>query len=351
MNVFEKEVRPVAAEVRRRSEICFPKSLIKKFIALVLFLTMPSMNAQTAFWEALPALPEQNGNSICGAIGNDIILLGGITWKNETKHWLNTMWHYQSKEKTWREIGKLPQPLAYAAFDQTKDGVYFVGGSDGKKMNGDFYLLNAKLELKKLAEISEPLVYSGSAISSSKLFIVAGASDPADLKTITNTFYSVDLVSRKTEVLTPFPGGKWMIPTAAAIGDQLFVFTGAYQDGTNNSVVNTDSAFVYSRRDAIWRKIKSYPFPVRGLASCALDERYILLGGGYTQDFIDVAFIYDTKNNTYAKTKPLPYRAMANFIKAGDYLYWLGGEDRMKHRSELFYRIAWKELLNAKTAH
>jgi N-acetylneuraminic acid mutarotase len=108
-----------------------------------------------------------------------------------------------------------------------------------------------------------------------------------------------------------------------------------------------DSAFVYNIGDGAWKKIKLYPIAVRGLASCALNDRYILFGGGYTNEFTDAAFIYDTKSDAYFKTTALPYAAMSNFIKSGEKIYWLGGEDRMKHRSDLFYVTAWKQLLDA----
>ena len=84
---------------------------------------------------------------------------------------------------------------------------------------------------------------------------------------------------------------------------------------------------------------------MRGLNSCVLDERHIFLAGGYKEDFTDEAFIYDTETDSYFKTAPLPYRGMVSLIKNGDNLYCLGGEDKMRHRSDLAYRIPWKALL------
>lgn len=109
-----------------------------------------------------------------------------------------------------------------------------------------------------------------------------------------------------------------------------------------------DSTFVYSIAEATWNGIKPFPLPVRGLAAFVLDDRHILLAGGYKQDFTDEAFVYDTKTNSYFKTAPLPYRAMGSLVKAGSEIYCLDGEDKMKHRSDLVYRISWKELLKGR---
>jgi hypothetical protein len=81
------------------------------------------------------------------------------------------------------------------------------------------------------------------------------------------------------------------------------------------------------------------------LAACPLDGRHVLLGGGFKDDFVNDQFIYDTQTGAYSPATPLPYRAMANYLKVGDALYWIGGEDKQKHRLSLFYRVSWKELL------
>lgn len=314
--------------------------------AISLVFTMNQLSAEAAVWKKLPSLPVPSGNFIAGTANGDVVIAGGITWKNDSKFSCDQIWRFEPKKKRWSEAGKLPNPIAYAAFGQNERGIYFCGGSDGKTTMPNLYLLNPKLQLEKLSKISEPHVYSGAAISGSKLFVAAGGTDAVDLKTLTNTFYSVDFNDGKTSPLPDFPGGNLLVPTMTATGDRLFVFTGASID-VEGKAVNVDSAFVFNIGEGAWKKIKSYPFSVRGLASCALDDRYILLAGGYTNEFTDAAFIYDTKSDAYFKTSPLPFAAMSNFIKAGKNIYWAGGEDKMRHRSELFYVTTRQELLEA----
>ena len=90
------------------------------------------------------------------------------------------------------------------------------------------------------------------------------------------------------------------------------------------------------------------PFAVRGITACTLDDSHIFLGGGYKSNadgFTAETFIYDIKGGKYAATTPLPYKAMVSLVKLGDWLYCLGGEDRMKHRTDAMFRIKWRDLL------
>lgn len=299
----------------------------------------------TASWEKLPALPVGIGNCACGSFGDDLIILGGITWQNDAKIWLDKIWRFDTRKKVWREAGPLPQPLAYPAYGQTTRGIYFVGGGGGKKNLPESGRLDHRFQFQKLGTVPQPLIYSASALADGKLYVVAGATDAADLKTATNLFYSVHLKTGRVDALPDFPGGKLIVPAAVALGGRIYVFTGASFDPASNQAVNVDSAFVYSIADAKWSGIKPFPFPVRGLAGSALNDRHILLAGGYKQDFTDEAFVYYTKTDSYFKTAPLPYRAMVQLVKAGREIYCIGGEDRMRHRSDLFYRIAGKALL------
>lgn len=315
---------------------------------LAILASLPALvNFPTAAasWEPLPSLPVGNGNGVGGMMGNDLIIAGGITWEDDTKIWLDKIWRFDTRQKVWSEAGRLPHPLAYPAYGQTARGIYFTGGSDGRKSLPVSGLLNHQLEFQKLGKVPQPLVCSASALAVGKLYVVAGATDVADLKSATNLFYSVHLKTGRVEALRDFPGGNLFLPVAAALGGRIYVFGGAAFDPTNSQPVNSDSAFVYSIADAKWSGIKSFPFSVRGLAGCVLDDRHILLAGGYKQEFTDEAFVYDTRTDTYSKTAPLPYRAMVQLVKADGEIYCIGGEDRMRHRSDLFYRIAGKALL------
>ena len=309
-----------------------------------------SISGWSAEWQPLPPLPESNGGFIAGAIGDDVVILGGTNWRNETKHWLDKIWVYRSGEHRWRPAGTLPSAMAYAAVCQNNDGIFFVGGSDGQRTHHQLYRLDARFQLQSRAAISQRVVYAGAAVAGAAMYVLGGATDASDLKTLSDEFFTLDLADGKSKALPAFPGGRVTLPVLVAMGDRIFVFTGAFFDPAKDEVLNVDRAYVYSIPRATWKPVKSFPFPVRGLAGVALDDRHIFLGGGYKSDqlgFTDEAFLYDTRTDTYHKTTPLPYRAMASPVKSGENLYWLGGEDQKRHRTDQFYKIAWRDLISA----
>jgi N-acetylneuraminic acid mutarotase len=74
--------------------------------------------------------------------------------------------------------------------------------------------------------------------------------------------------------------------------------------------------------------------PVRGMAGIAVDDRHILLAGGYAASFSASLLIYDTEADSYSPAGELPIAA-ANLalVRTGTTLLCIGGEDRMKSRS------------------
>lgn len=312
----------------------------------ILFLIqfMTTVSTRAASWEQLPNLPEPAGGFACGTLGDKLVCLGGTSWKNEVKIWRDSIWTFDPIKKTWNTIGKMPEPMAYTAFGQLDADLYVSGGSDGKKTHGSLWHVDVNLRFKEVQANACPLVYSGCAVLGDLLFTVGGSADAADFTNRTNGFFAIDLRSGRTRNLPTFPGGKWILPATAAVKEQIYTFTGADIEPAGKAI-NTNAAFVYSVKGTAWRPIKPYPLAVRGLAACALDQRYILLGGGYRDDFVDDAFLYDTRTDTYTRTVNLPYRAMSSLVKMGNFVYWLGGEDKQRHRSDLAYRIRWKDLV------
>jgi hypothetical protein len=94
--------------------------------------------------------------------------------------------------------------------------------------------------------------------------------------------------------------------------------------------------------------LQALPVFVRGAAAVVLDKRHILVAGGYGGDpegFLSGAFIYDREKNAHARTTDLPVPAITALARSGDLVYVLGGEDRMKHRTDACFRIRVRELL------
>jgi N-acetylneuraminic acid mutarotase len=129
------------------------------------------------------------------------------------------------------------------------------------------------------------------------------------------------------------------------VGGELFVFAGAKWNPETDGVMNVTGAYAYSVARNQWRELRPCPAAVRGVTAVPLSESTIYLAGGYGPDgFTDKAVIYDIVRDSYEEAQPLPYAAQVGLVKAGEFIYCVGGEDRMKHRSDAFHRIRISEV-------
>jgi len=78
-----------------------------------------------------------------------------------------------------------------------------------------------------------------------------------------------------------------------------------------------------------------------------LDDRHILIAGDF---FTPIALarivLFTTPEAIGISDLAFAVRRDVNLVQTGDFVYCLGGEDRMKHRSSACYRIRWRELLS-----
>jgi N-acetylneuraminic acid mutarotase len=324
-------------------------SPLRPLAALSLMFTAP-LSAATSAWEKLPALPVGNGGFFSAVFGETVVLAGGTTWQGETKLWLDQIWAYDPARRTWREAGKLPAAFAYPVAGQIGGTVWFAGGSSGTKSHRELWRVEADLQPRLVSRLDAALVYATGALIGTTLYAVGGTDDQAALERIDNTFRGIDLNSGQITRLPSYPEASLTTATAAALGDRLYVFGGARWDPARKTVVNHRTAHAYSITARRWETLPPLPHPGRGYTAVTLDDRHILIAGGYRNDevgFVADATLYDVTARTYRPTTPLPYAAMVGLVKAGDWLYCLGGEDRKKHRSDAAFRIRWKELLQA----
>lgn len=307
-----------------------------------------SMNSNAADWERVAPLPEQNGGFVCGAIGDEIVILGGTNWRGGTKHWLRRIHAYTPATNQWREIGTLDRPLAYAATGRDAETLWFAGGSSGTATHRSVWKISAGLSVKHALTLDAGSVLAGGALIGATLYVLGGTDDMDRLDRVTRAFLAVDLHTGRTARLADYPGPAFMIGAFAACGDRLFAFGGARWDAAANAVANLSSAHAYSTVTQRWEELPPLPGVVRGITAVTLDDTHILIAGGCRNDdeeFTDAAFIFDVKALRYIPTKPLPYKAMVSLVQSGEWLYCLGGEDRKKQRTDAAFRIRWKELL------
>ena len=302
--------------------------------------------AADARWEELAPLPVPNGGFVAGASRDGIMVAGGVTWRGETKIWLDGIWHYDPARNTWRDAGRLPAAVAYSTLGVAPGVVWFAGGSSGESTHRTLWRMDAGKLPRVVATLERGFVNSCGALIGDILYVVGGTDDQAHVERATNTSFAVDVRTGAMKRLPDYPEPSLITGAAAAAG-----FGGARWVAAQNSVENHSSAHAFDPADARWEKLPALPHPGRGFTAIALDEQHILIAGGYRNDaveFVRDAYIYDVRSKTYRPTTPLPYAAMVTLLQSGEWLYCLGGEDRKRHRTDAVFRIRWQPLLATK---
>jgi N-acetylneuraminic acid mutarotase len=158
---------------------------------------------------------------------------------------------------------------------------------------------------------------------------------------MTNQAFALQLATGDLGEIPSYPTSSLFVGTAVACANRLWVFGGASWNVKTRELVNHATSFSYTPATRAWTPIASLPQPNRGITAVTLDERYIFLGGGYATDtgFTAESFVYDTKENSYRPSIPMPYGGMVSLIKYSDHVYCLGGEDAPRHRSAAVHRI------------
>lgn len=300
-----------------------------------------------AGWEKVASLPEPNGGFACGVVGGEIVIVGGTNWKDDTKHWLKAIHAYNPKTNQWRPAGTLDVPFAYGVAGQDAQALWIASGSSGGTTHRSVWKIDSGLTAKRTNTLENGFVYAGGAVIGSTLYVIGGAEDQASLEKATNALLAIDLGTGAATQLAAYPEPVFITGAAAACGGRLLAFGGARWDAEAKTVVNLASAYAYSPATKRWEKLPPLPSAIRGITAVVLDDRFILLAGGYKNDdagFTTDALLFDTKEGAYSVAKPLPYAAMVALVKCGDWLYCLGGEDRKKHRTDAMFRIPSNDL-------
>lgn len=317
-------------------------------LSLALFI---AWHTSAAEWEALPPLPEPAGGFICGASGSRVVIVGGTNWKDGAKNWLREIHEYDPSARKWGNTGTLNGgPVAYGVAFQTKDAgganlLSFVGGSDGKSPVKAFAGVNgADTKLLPIKELPDALVLCAGGQLGERDIIVGGTNDAANIAGCCRSVHSVEWRTGAWVVteLAYYPGKAFCVAASAVAGTELFVFGGANWNEKTSAVVNAGEAHAFHALKNTWRDLKPLPFAVRGMAAIALDDQHLYLAGGYRSDpdgFTAEAFVFDVKTGEYTPATALPYAASVGLVFLDGFIYCLGGEDQMKHRTDKFFRI------------
>ncbi len=319
-------------------------------IGLLSFLMMTA--GTFAGWEPLPPLPEPNGGFACAALAGKIVVLGGTNWKDNTKYWLDEIWVFDPLSRQWESRPqKLPWPLAYSVATVCKGELIIAGGTDSLQARKEIWRLKPSWQLSRVGELKENRALAVGGVFADQLILFGGTPDYSKFDRLHKNGERFDLRSGEGSALSIPGDARFGLAASVVLGQELFVFGGGKHDpDPARQVADLSAAWAMDIPKDKWRSLRPYPSAIRGAAAVKLDPHHILIAGGYggnPADFTAESFVYDTRRDTYTKTLDLPIAALVGLVADGEFVYCLGGEDKMKHRSDRCARVNAKELLPA----
>ena len=334
--------RPLSSRLQGASR----RALARRWAIGLMLLVLP-LGATAASWEKLAPLPAPNGGFIGGEVQGTVIVLGGTNWEGDKKNWLNTVHRFDPAMLAWTTLESLPTPLAYGVGANLEGGLIVIGGSTGASpWGGVIRVFNGNVQAASNWGISSPAVLSAGGAIDGKIVVVGGSDDAANVRGLHREVRAWDINTGESRKLADFPGKGIGTAASATMAGELLVFAGATWDAMPPGVKNVADAWAFSLSRNEWRPLRPYPLGVRGLAAVVLDDRRIYLAGGYLADeFTDRAYVYDTEKDSYTPATALPYKGQVGLVRCGEFVYCIGGEDRLKHRSDAVHRLKVSELL------
>jgi N-acetylneuraminic acid mutarotase len=260
-------------------------------------------------WSQLPAIPDQVGfaGSFAG-VSNGALLVaggsnfgtGGTPWNGGVKTWYNKIFALEQPNGSWKEVGKLPHPLAYGVSCTWQDGVIIAGGSDADKHYNEVLLLrykNGRIETENLPALPAPVANSCGLVIGTRLYIAGGLVSPTATQAEKN-FWVMDLAApaaqRRWATLESWPGPARMLAVAGTQEGAFYLISGASLtkqtgDSTVRRTFLKDAYKYIPGKFAGWRRIADLPQSVAAAPSPAFTtgQTHLLLFGGDNGNYFD----------------------------------------------------------------
>lgn len=252
-----------------------------KTLALALsFAAFDLLATPVAFdWQAPERAPAKVARPFGGFFPDGrFIMAGGSNFENGQKVWTDGIYLREKNadgKGVWKKIGVLPRKMSDGVTCETGKGVFCAGGTDGKAVFREAFLLTADGGRVALPDLPEGVAMGAAAADGSRVYVVGHA------------VFSLDLAApeRGWTRLPDLPEHPERTQPVAAIqnGDQkerfLIVFGGYAKDGA------LTDGWGLSLTTKTWRKLASLDrHTTIGAAFLPSGNQHILLIGGFGFD-------------------------------------------------------------------
>ncbi|GAA4796945.1 hypothetical protein GCM10023231_26790 [Olivibacter ginsenosidimutans] len=310
--------------------------MFKKIIiglGLVMFISCRHAPQQdfSLKWETLPAIPDTIGfaGSYSG-VANDALVVagganfpdGGAPWKGAKKVWHDDIFILEKGDKAWKRVGHLPQAAGYGVSVTWKDGLIIAGGGNASTNLAEVWYLryqDKEITFQRMPDLPQPIANACGIVVSDVLYIMGGTTSPRALSSAHN-FWTLDLnqPNQGWQVLEAWPGPSRMLAVAAAVGEELFLFSGTQLKEGKRTYLK-DAYRYHSTRG--WDRIAPLPQSVVAAPSpaYAYHQQLLIFGGddgalaneqepdlAQHPGFSKTIWAYDVEGDTWKEAGILP---------------------------------------------
>jgi N-acetylneuraminic acid mutarotase len=239
-------------------------------------------------------LPDTEGyaGAFAGVTGGGLLVAGGANfpdakpWEGGQKRWYDKVYWLDHPQGTWREIGRLPEPLGYGVCCTYDDWVICAGGSNVSTHSAAVYRLRwhqKQLQIERLADLPTPLANAAGALVGKHLYVVGGQSTATAEATQDVWRLDLSLASAAWESQPTFPGASRILSIAAPQADQLWICGGVHLTRQPDQKLNREYLADVYCFDPIrgWQRREDLPHPLAAAPSPApaTEAGFWILGG------------------------------------------------------------------------
>ena len=284
-------------------------------------------------------MPEGVSGGAAASLSDELIYAGGTTWRNQVKHWLTETVVYDPHKDGWTHGPSLPEPLAYGAFLRTPHSLEILGGANDTRVSRNCWRLDAgSKQWVACGHVPSGSLFGSAVEIRGQVYLLGGCED-TDLRRCNTSVLRRDSSGAWGKV-SDLPDGAIAMPASAVVQNRIYLFGGCVAQSPSG-VRNSNQALRYDTETNHWTRLRSFPMAARGMTAVPLNQRDLLVGGGYTDStagFSDMAFIYDTVTDRYTPATPFPLAVMGMEMVVRDNSIWaVGGEDKPRHRNDRLF--------------
>lgn len=283
------------------------------FFALLIFLacTFPAvLSAQK--WDTLAPIPASFTFPVVAVANGKIHIMGGGGIGGAT----DLHYAYDPATNTWASRALVPYRAQQPAGAAANGKIHFFGGgfpNTGTPLKHHYIYDPATNSWQQAADLTAPRAIHYAVTLNNVLYSLAGQG-------MANLCQTYDPGTNSWTTKNNLPDQGFWYGAHVASGGNIYRFCGGGYTAPNKL------AHRYNPATDTWTSLPMFPAATHGLRGAAIGDKIFIAGGYHSFLERDEVFVFDTQNNTYTPSTPMPLgRNYHNMVALDSCLYVLGG--------------------------